>query len=249
MKCEFCGGNLSLEAAKCPYCGQVNKHAQQHVRDMKRYRGEFENTKKGIYSVARRYSEVAVRFIIIGILAVLIIVMLALDANAHSMRRNFRQRDAKRHVKEYTEILDGYLEEEQYREFIVFSEEKYIDSYYEDGEYDEYRPIIRAVNYYLQMKTDLMRLIMEDDEQKSIYVDRLCDDISYFYEAVDREDSLFYYDELPEETRKVFDALESKVQAMLCTYCRLTQEEALSLKELSEAKRTVLIEEKFENEG
>lgn len=248
MKCEFCGGNLSLEAAKCPYCGQVNKHAQQHVRDMKRYHGEFENTKKGIYSVARRYSEMAVRFIIIGILAVLIIVMLFLNANAHSIRRSFRQRDAKRHVKEYCEILDGYLEEEQYRDFIIFSEEKYIDSFYEDGEYDEYRPIIRAVNYYLQMKDSLMQLIMADEEQKSMYVDNLCDYMSYFYEAVDRADSLFSDDEVPEETQKVLDTLEGKVQAMLCTYCGLTQEEALSLKELSEAKRSVLIEEKFENE-
>lgn len=248
MKCEFCGGNLSLEAAECPYCGQVNKHAQQHVRDMKRYHGEFENTKKGIYSVVRRYSEMAVRFIIIGILAVLIIVMLFLNANAHSIRRSFRQRDAKRHVKEYCEILDGYLEEERYRDFIIFCEAKYIEGYYEDGEYDEYRPIIRAVNCYLQMKDSLMQLMMADEEQKSMYVNSLCDDMSYFYEVVDRAASPFYYEAVSEETGKVLDALEGKVQAMLCTYCGLTQEEALSLKELSEAKRSVLIEEKFENE-
>lgn len=248
MKCEFCGGSLSLEAEYCPCCGQINKHAQQHIRDMKRYHGEFEDTKKGIYSVARKYSEVAVRFIIIGILAVLIIVMLILNVNVYSIRRSFKQWDAKRHVKEYSEILDGYLEEEQYRDFIVFCEDKYIEGYYEDGEYDEYHPIIRAVSYYLQMKDSLMQLMIADEEQKSMYVDRLCDDMSYFYEVVDRAASPFYYEEVSEETGEVLDALEGTVQAMLCTYCGLTQEEALSLRELSEAKRTVLIEEKFENE-
>ena len=248
MKCEFCGGSLSLETEYCPCCGQINKHAQQHIRDMKRYHGEFEDTKKGIYSVARKYSEVAVRFIIIGILAVLIIVMLILDANVYSIRRNFKQWDAKRHVKEYSEILDGYLGEEQYRDFIIFCEEKYIEGYYEDGEYDEYHPVIRAASYYLQMKDSLMQLMMADEEQRSMYVNRLCDDMSYFYEVVDRAASPFYYEAVSEETGKVLDVLEGKVQAMLCTYCGLTQEEALSLKELSAARRSVLIEEKFENE-
>ena len=38
MKCEYCLGPLSLEDEVCPHCGRPNKHAKQHIRDMKRYR-------------------------------------------------------------------------------------------------------------------------------------------------------------------------------------------------------------------
>ena len=37
MRCEYCGGNISLEAEECPYCGAPNKHAKQHAKDMKKY--------------------------------------------------------------------------------------------------------------------------------------------------------------------------------------------------------------------
>lgn len=249
MKCEFCGGDLSLEAERCPYCGQINKHAQQHIRDMKRYHGEFEDTKRGVYSVAKRYSEVAVRFIIIGILAVLMIIMLVIYNNAYSMRRIFMQQDAKQHVEEYSEILDGYLAEEKFREFDMFCTEKFIDRYFDDGEYDQFQPVIRAVGSYLDVRESLMRLIgAEEEEQKTTYIRNLCSNISYFYGYIDLEKYSYYEGADREENIKAIETMESNVQAMLRTYCNLTEEEALSLKDLSEAKRTVLIEEKLGNE-
>ena len=66
MKCEFCGGTLSLEEEYCPHCGQANKHAKQHIKDMRHYQGKFENTEKYVRNKATTYSEVSVRAIIIA---------------------------------------------------------------------------------------------------------------------------------------------------------------------------------------
>ena len=60
MKCEFCNGNMSLEDLHCPHCGQINKHAQQHIRDMQRYQGEFNETKEDVITVTQKYSLVKV---------------------------------------------------------------------------------------------------------------------------------------------------------------------------------------------
>ena len=36
MRCENCGGEISLEAAFCEYCGSPNAHAQSHAKEMKK---------------------------------------------------------------------------------------------------------------------------------------------------------------------------------------------------------------------
>ena len=56
MKCEHCGGNLTLEMLACPYCGKENPHAKQHIRDMKKYQGDFSDTRSEVYSVVNKYS-------------------------------------------------------------------------------------------------------------------------------------------------------------------------------------------------
>lgn len=45
MKCKYCGGEISLEDVKCPYCGRENEEAVQHIKDMQYYQGEFEKAK------------------------------------------------------------------------------------------------------------------------------------------------------------------------------------------------------------
>lgn len=45
MKCEFCGGTLSLENEYCPHCGRPNEHARKHIEDMRHYDSVYEETK------------------------------------------------------------------------------------------------------------------------------------------------------------------------------------------------------------
>ena len=45
MKCEYCGSNLTIEDAVCPYCGKPNAQAGGHRALMKKYRDRYERTK------------------------------------------------------------------------------------------------------------------------------------------------------------------------------------------------------------
>lgn len=97
MKCESCGGNLTLEDVVCPYCEAVNPHAIEHIRQMKRYQKDYEGTKEQVYDVTKRYVSVSVRIIVIAVLIVLIILCGVLSdedihSNANWLRLSLKER-------------------------------------------------------------------------------------------------------------------------------------------------------------
>ena len=104
MKCEFCNGNMSLEDLHCPHCGQLNKHAQQHIKAMKRYQGEFNETKEDVITVTKKYSQITVRCIIIVVLLIAVIVTAVLGSNAYSICRSMNRKAAERNKEENIKI-------------------------------------------------------------------------------------------------------------------------------------------------
>ncbi len=242
MKCEFCGGDLSLEAANCPYCGQVNKHARQHIKDMKRYRREFEKTKKGVYSATQKYSQFTAKIVIAAVMVVVIGILWYLYEQAYSIHWDWKQANAKRNEKEYSELLDQYLEEERFWEFYNFYDEERITYEYSSDSYGDYRYLCTVVDYYNHFTEEMMVYASGAEDS----VEYLCSYLNHFYEYS------VYEEEKEDNRQENLDALATMhkdVVQMLCTYCNLTPEEAASLKSMSEAKRTVMIEERMETDG
>ncbi len=251
MKCEFCGGDLSLEMENCPHCGQTNKYAQQHIKDMRHYHGEFENTKKGVYTATNKYVAVAVRVVVIALLVMLIGGLYLLGDRAYDVNRAIRKSDAKRHVEEYTRILDAYLIQEDFRGFYQFVEEKDINGYYEDGEYDDYTSLGYTVYSYLYVCERIMDLSAREpgqdgtDEDMAYDIAGMCDSMDSFYTGA--QYSYTDYDGKPgkQVVRDALDVMKTNILLMLQTYCGMTPEELEDWEDFSTAKRTVLIEEKM----
>jgi len=249
MKCENCGGNLSLEDVACPYCGTVNKHAQQHVRDMKRYHGEFQSTRKNVYAVTRKYAGITVRAVVITILVILTVILGVVASESYSIKRNIRQKQAQRHFNEYTNQMEQYLAEEDYLAFHAFVEAHYIDGY--DTSYEKYIPSIRAASQYFNLYETIMGAYtqlqwdyadQETFERQTAYV---AEQLDYFYETLDMESYSYYEGVDSRLNRKALAGMEYNVKALLQTYCGLSPEEAEGLSELSDAKRMLLLEERM----
>ena len=51
MKCQYCGGDISLEDRICPHCGRLQENAVRHDEEMKRYEAAFEDTISGLKAV------------------------------------------------------------------------------------------------------------------------------------------------------------------------------------------------------
>lgn len=251
MKCENCGGNLTLEEYSCPHCGSVNKHAQKHVQDMYRYQGEFQNTQSKVYRVTRNYAGITVRATIITILLVIIVVFVVLGTQSYEIRSAINRSKANRNFEKYSAIMDEYIAEEKYLEFIAFWDSKVIDYY--DTPYEKYYPILRATRQYEYLYESIMSAYTgmrseyryEDDVE--YYTDNIANQLEYFYNALDQENYAYYEGADSEENLAAVAQMEANVKALLQAYCGLTPEDMESWETLSKAKRIVLLEERMKD--
>ncbi len=253
MKCEYCGGTLSLENEYCPYCGRPNEHARKHIEDMRHYDSVYEETKGDVYAVTKNYAEVSIRVVALAVILILIFVFIWIGGNAYSVRRNIGARYAAVRHKAYTEQMEEYLENKEFRDFSAFCSRHQISGYGYDSkhhEYESYIPLIHAANDYSNICQNIMNYTdMEEEYATDLYVGNIADFIGHFYDTMSLE-RYTYIDNLDtEKTVRIMKDMESDIQALLRTYCHFTEEEAASLESMSRAKIAMLIEEgeKVEN--
>lgn len=238
-----------MEELHCPHCGRINKHAQQHIRDMQRYHGEFEETKKEIYSVGKRYSQITVRAIIIVVLLIVLAVMALVQSQSYSIVRRWENNKAKRYMEEYMKQIDTYIEEEDFLALSSFFEYHDIDYYGVNEEYEVYLPVMRTVGYYDDIYYSVMRFASFPEEYSERQLTYLGDNLNEFYQLADRDYYSDSYREFNEgKCGKAVDTMKLYVEKLLHTYCNLTEEEAAGFEKLSNAKRMVLLEERMTNE-
>lgn len=251
MKCENCGGNLSLEDLACPHCGTINRQAQQHVRDMRRYQGEFQDTQKNVYAVTRRYAGITTRVVIIAVLLIITVVFAIFASESYSIKRHILQNRAERNFEKYSAKIEQYLEDEDYIALYAFAEANYIDAY--DNEYEKYLPMIRVCNQYTYLYEYIMGYhtkVQQGDDAEYIenQIQYMGEQLNYFYDTLDMENYSYYESVDVEKTQMILARIEEQVKVLLRTYCGLTQEDVESLDGLSEARRMVLLEERMNYE-
>ncbi len=248
MKCDFCGGTLSLADEKCPACGKINRHARQHIEDMKHYEKEFTETKEDVYGTAKSHSEWMVRLVVIAVLLVLCLAVLFVCATADELYYSMEKSRENMNFTKNSARIEEYLAEENYQALDSFYEVAYMDVY--DGPYREYRYILSVVNSYGWVEECMQEMQLgpgyNDYTTPEYYLERLVDALDSFYERCEWEP----YDEevLPEEHVKEAENMKLYLKQTLQSYFNLTSEEAESLESLSSIQRAVLLEESIYGE-
>lgn len=242
MKCPYCGASLALNDEFCSHCGKLNEQARKHMNDMRYYQREFSETKEEVYRTTRRYTAVIVRIAVIAVLVLLNVAVAFIGSNYYSFERMLGKADCERHVQEYTEILDTYLEEEAYYDFYYFIQEKHVPLY--DSPYEQYYQIENLVSQYTYLYNYLLEAYMEEDVS---YCEDLCkyaaDTLEYFYDNLDTE-SFYYYENADRaENLDAIEDLKAKVELLLITYGGISPEEASQFADYTSAKRAILLEE------
>ena len=244
MKCEKCGGNLTLEDVVCPHCEALNEHAVQHIRDMNRYKKDYEGTKRQVYSVTQKYAGFSVRMIIIAVLIVLIVVCGVLSGEAYSIRRKIMQADAKKNAASYKQQIDEFLEDRDYYAVAAFCNEHCI--YSSTEEYEEYASFIYATQYYAYIYDYVLKTLKPYEganmQNKAKYI---AEHLDQFYAIFIPEQYSYRYIGEDEEDIRIALEMQEQIHALLMAYCGLTKEEADALPDMSSAERTLLIEEKL----
>lgn len=241
MKCSGCGGNLSLEDEMCPHCGRVNQDALQHIRDMRRYSGEFEETKQDVYKTTRRYSEISSRVILLAILVVLVFICLISEHFYYQISNTIQRKASESRASSYCAILDDYIEDEEYLEIDKFVKAKRIDCYNEN--YEKYGSILRVSGSYSNLYLKIMELSEAEEEDIPGKAKELADEMEYFYKRIYPEQYGWQKELRSEQEEAVLENMEENVRLLLMTYCGLTREETEKMKTMTSSRRAILIEE------
>lgn len=251
MKCEKCGGNISLEALHCPFCGEINIHAQQHVKDMARYQGEFARTRTNVYTVTRNYAGIAVRAGIITVLLILIIVFCYIGNESYIIKNNMRESNANRSFKKYSAIMDEYLAQEDYLAFGAFCEANCIETY--NTKYEKYYQVMSVCYAYYQLYDRIMAANTAkagddfSERDRENYISSIVQTMEYYYRYLDEERYGSYEGADSEKERATIAQIKEDVHALLRAYCGLTEEDIAGFDSLSDAQRTIIIEERMGN--
>lgn len=247
MKCKYCGGNITLETAFCPYCGKPNEHAEQHARDMQKYHSEYTETKSDVQEAAHKYTGTTVRIIIVALLVIVIILLMVLAGNAYSIKRAWIQSQNKKNVEEIMQKMDEYLINEDYIAFAHFCNENYINTF--ETEFEMYIPAERASQSYCHVYNSIMEIACPPSyADLDSQIEFLTENLDYFYNNLDMSQYEYYENIDVEKNKKVLATMEQKIELLLVTYCGITDEQAEEMKTMSSAKRAVMIEEGVLNE-
>ena len=244
MKCKYCGGDVSLDDHFCQHCGRPVDQAQRHQMEMEQYETEFEETKQEALekiSVAGGGGfPVGIRLAIIGVLIAALVFMFA-NFDPYTVHERKEQRAAKKNYDAYIAQMEDYLENRDYATFSAFCRKHQLDY---NKDYRNYRTIINASMYYNSIYRALQELafMTRDRADRGYYVKELSKYVNNFYEGVG-DDRYLDREEDPERVREVTGEMEEDLKVLFERYLGLSKEEADSLRELTQSKRTVLIEQ------
>ena len=161
MKCEYCGSNLTIEDAVCPYCGKANAQAGGHRALMKKYRDRYERTKAD----AAKKSEGAGRrgrLIVIGLMLLAILFMgisIGRNSDVEYREKKKEEKIADKVDRNRDEITATLKELEENREYIAL--ENYMLNYRlrRDDEYGDYSRVFTAVINHTAICEDILNIL------------------------------------------------------------------------------------------
>lgn len=244
MKCKSCGGNLTLEDVVCPHCEAINEHAIEHIREMNRYKKDYEGTKQEVINTTKNYAGITVRVIILAVLIVLTIICGVLSGKTFSIKRNITE--ATRNDKKCKEQIAAYLESRDYYALSIFFETQSISTLSEG--YEEYDEIIYASSQYAYFYDYVMKVVKpREGANVQGYYEWIGEKVNSFYRVLDDTDFYCYVESDDEHYENILE-MEEQMHALLITYCNLTREQVQNLRNMSKAEITLLIQEEVENE-
>lgn len=242
MRCKYCGGEIRLEDAFCSYCGKPNEHARRHAHEMQAFRSDYEATKRGVEHKVRRFTGVSVRVSLLALLLVGTVLLLLLGGQTWSVRRAWVEARSERHAARCMAEMDALLEAEDFLAFSAYCEANCIDPY--DNAFEKYAPAERAARSFRYLYSDILRAAHPPEYyDRQRILESLADDLEYFYDALDMEQYEYYEGADSGQNRAALAAMEERSALLLQSFCGIDAKEAAALREMSPARRALLLEE------
>lgn len=252
MKCQGCGYNINIEDKFCPHCGRPNDFALEHNESMEKFEEEFRSTKEEVVTNSKRFNSYTGKITIIALLALLICLSFIGQYFSYEIRDNINERNATKKAKEYIPILDEYQENRDIDGFVHFIAENGLQ-YVHRGQFEKYYYAYNLSTAYLRMEEYIIQLRGFDYYQYNYYtkpeiITNICSQIKTIKNYLDRGTYTWNDDITTGVQGEYMDYVRELTEDTLATYFDLTNEEAASIWELSDAKLGIMLEEKYIDE-
>lgn len=243
MKCEYCGGNLSIEDIKCPHCDAPNPFYEAHRRDMNRFKRDYEKTRDEVVSSNKRYTRKAAIATIITVLLLLCIVAIIINANMWEINYEREVRFHKKHQADYVKQMAQYEADKDYLAMAAIMANCY---YYVPGsDMEEYTDVGLAAEKYASILKQIGLCI----DGSSFYTaselaKNLASRLNELYECRERYESrLNETSRYKENHLQTIDDIIEETYLLMNVYLGIDYDVLYELPELTAAKRQVVIEE------
>jgi len=243
MKCPNCGANLTIDDEVCSFCGAQNPYAEKHREEMRHFTRDFKRTKSQVLEKTKSHSRFVAKVMLIAVMIVLNLVIWITAADSYSVEKFVINRRIDKNFLVHRSELDKLEAAEDFIGFYVYYYENRL--YYSDL-FEEYRAAYNVANNYEVAYNYIMELVTEDNKD-SYYsdekrVEMLAQQIEYLYKYSKPGE----YSDMTQYSQKhqeFMDAAVEQTEDLLQTYLLIPAEEMEGFRELSAARKQIMMEE------
>ena len=167
VNCRKCGAPLSLNDAVCPFCGEPNPEAQEHLKKLQEMNEQFENASREVAAEVKKSRKGYGILVILVMLLLSNLVVFVMHAKSYDIAE--RVIASKMTESEIKARLDQYLEEGGYMEMALFMN-KFSLSY---RDYEDYSRIAWLADLQNRMTDSVTRYLFSTDPYEDPLVSRL----------------------------------------------------------------------------
>ena len=145
VNCKKCGAPLSLDQVKCPYCGEINEEAKEHLEKLAKLDKDYKKTKQEVMTEVKKTKKGYNLLIVLVMLLIANMLMIPVWGASYDIAEKIAVSD--RPVSEVKEELDSLLKDRDYPAFVVCYDRN--DANYRD--YREYSMVYSMAYDYCQV--------------------------------------------------------------------------------------------------
>ena len=243
MKCGNCGGEISLEDKVCPFCGNLNKDAAEHIRAMEEYKKRYKDTEEEVTKKTRKSASVTTKAVILTILIIGIGITALIYNRAYAFPEKARRKEALKHPEQCHARMIEYLDNGDYCAYAAYVAYNNIPMY--DDRFDDLKNVHYCADYYMDTIAALERVVMHGDDEKWIEwsasndTSRFCRCVSEFYDMVEERKER----EENEKYKVYYDDMKAEVDAAMQAYLNMDEEARNEFLGMTDNKMSAYLEE------
>lgn len=251
-KCKYCGNNLTITDAVCPYCGKENEFGKALIAEIDEKKSELEEVKK----VTKRKIDFSTRTAKLTIILALMIAIIAVyfyriwssDLDIQYARADVETAlDLSKNSNGYKAILDDLIEKRAYLELSNFELNNHL---MHSDAFDDYYSVFQCSTCYDAIYRGIMEMIEHTDYVYNDKTDEdMAADIANYVDGLvtfSSKEELYYTQErfTPEKSQYI-DDIKKEASDMVIVFFGLDKD--IDLYSMSQDEITELLQENCKN--